>query len=375
MEVRASRSRVTMVVSHLAPVFGLERVALDVFQLLRKTHDVEIVCIGGTNADTAACPDALLLGGSLRGIRRLCSLWRLGKFARTLESDTVILVGVWVAVPWLLVAGKSTRRTLVWEHSMMKARLQQSRQLRLLALAARFLYRSANVVVAVSRPLEMDLASICKGASIVTIANPIATPAPTRSMPVQKASSRRVSQHRTTQLLTVGSLTSVKAQHLAVRAMGFLGGGYRLSIAGSGPEEQRLMQLAEELGVASQITFEGFLKPADLRLRMAESDLMVHCSVVETFGLVYVEAANAGLPVIATRNTMAEEMIPKFVPGWVCEPDAHSIAQEIRSRRDQPVPGEELQRAETMRRLEFDPDRVATKWSSVLGPTPPLSAR
>ncbi|MET3951474.1 glycosyltransferase [Arthrobacter sp. UYEF36] len=361
----SSRSRVIMVVSHLAPVFGLERVALDVLQLLRKTYDVEIVCVGGSHADTAECPDARLLGSSLRGFRRLHSLRRLRGYARTLESETVILVGVWVAVPWLLVARGSGRRTLVWEHSMMKARLEQSKQLRLLALAARFLYRRASAVVAVSRPLESDLASICKGVSIVTIPNPVLIEASGLSAQAPPAL-MQFPQRKTTRMLTVGSLTSVKAQHLVIRALALLDDSYILSIAGSGPEERRLTELARELGVASRVTFEGFVAPSDLKGLMSESDLMVHCAVVETFGLVYVEAANAGLSVIATRNSLAEEMIPKFVPGRICEPDAPSLAKAIASRKTHVVSPTELSLAAALRGVEFDPDRVASRWTSLI---------
>ncbi|WP_354254387.1 glycosyltransferase [Arthrobacter sp. UYEF21] len=368
---------VTMIVSHLAPVFGMERVALNVLLLLRKSYDVDVVCVGGGAEDVAVSPGVRLLGKPLRGLGRFRSLWRMYRLARTLETETVILVGAWVAVPWLLVNGVSRWRTVVWEHSMMKTRIRHSQQLRALALAAQFLYRSAHKVVTVSRPLQRDMQSLCKQASIVTIPNPIGFPndagVPGRS---EMIPADGFPAARTIRLLSVGSLTKVKAQHLIVRALSFLDDSFELVFIGTGPMKEELSRLADELGVSSRVIFDGYLSPDEVAIRMSDADLLIHSSVVETFGLVYVEAANAGLPVISTRNPLAEELIPAYVPGWVCEPDPESLALEIALRVREVLHVLVIQRADALRRSEFSSDKVLALWASIIQPPPiPLASK
>lgn len=357
----SSKPRVTMIMSHLTPLFGMEKVALTVLQLLRKKYDVKVVCVGGDDSDLRQFPGAVLLGRPLRGLNRLRSLPRLSKLARRLDTDVVITVGVWVSVPWLLVAGRSASRTIVWEHSMMGSRVRHSRQLKVLAKAARFLYKRSNRVVTVSRPLEVDIASMCTGVSVITIPNPVEMAVVPSDIPGRKRTSSVE-----TQLLTVGSLSSVKAQDRVIRALSFLDDTYTLTIVGSGPERARLESLADQLQVGHRVSFEGYLPAGDVEKRMLNSDLLIHSAVVETFGLVYVEAANAGLRVVSTRNPVAEEMIPAYVPGWISDPDPESLARLIELHRLTEVGQNQAAEAESRRRAEFASDSVLAKWESVI---------
>lgn len=369
MSCELRRPSVTLIVSHLSPVFGMERVALSVIQMLRKVYEVQVVCVGGGAEDEAESPGVRILGTSLSGVGRIRSLWRLHRFSRTLETDVVIVVGVWVAVPWLLVAGVSRRRTLVWEHSMMRDRLRHSRQLRALALAAKFLYQSAAQVVTVSRPLQQDIQSLCKGASIVTIPNPVQFSSNEAVASKSRGKENgNLQANRKFQLLTVGSLTSIKAQHLVIEALSRLDDSYKLVIVGIGPEMEKLVRLTDELEVASRVDFVGFLAPDEVRDQMRGSDMLVHCSVIETFGLVYVEAADAGLPVVSTRSPVAEDMIPKYVPGWVCEPDAESLALEIAKRRESGFSESEIQDSAMQRQYEFGSSRLLARWTAIIEP-------
>lgn len=361
MNLHSGKPRIAMVVSHLSPVFGLEKVALKVLALLRETYEVEVVCVGGDSSDLRECPDAKILGTPLRGVRRIRSIWRLRRASKDINADVVILVGTWVAIPWLFVGRTKRRRTFVWEHSMINARLSHSAQLRVLAFAARFLYKRADAIVAVSRPLERDISLLCDKSTVVTIPNPV-------DIEAYQVSQNYWQQKKwpPVRLLAVGSLTSVKAQHLAIRALAHLESSYCLTIVGSGPELNDLEELARNVGVASRVTFEGYLTPKEVRLRMRDAHLLVHTAVVETFGLVYVEAANAGLPVISTRSSVAEEMIPKYVPGWICSANPLSLAVQIRQGVSSEISESEARHAERQRRMEFSPASVKAQWQSLL---------
>lgn len=100
--------------------------------------------------------------------------------------------------------------------------------------------------------------------------------------------------------LHVGRLAAEKGADRIVRA--FLrardllpAGAARLLIAGSGPEESRLRQLA-----GPDVLFLGVLdRKRDLPRLYASSDVFLFASLTETLGLVVLEAMASGLPVIA----------------------------------------------------------------------------
>jgi glycosyltransferase involved in cell wall biosynthesis len=73
----------------------------------------------------------------------------------------------------------------------------------------------------------------------------------------------------------------------------------RTILAGDGPERARLERMAVDLGIADKVYFLGFRR--DARLLMEEVDIVVHVPIVEGFGLVVLEAAAAGRPVVVNQ--------------------------------------------------------------------------
>src|SRR5690606_16121045 len=71
------------------------------------------------------------------------------------------------------------------------------------------------------------------------------------------------------------------------------------AFVGQGPDEPRLRALSAELGVESRVHFVGELPPTEIGIFLAALDLFAFPSVAETFGLAAVEAAQAGVPVVA----------------------------------------------------------------------------
>lgn len=77
-------------------------------------------------------------------------------------------------------------------------------------------------------------------------------------------------------------------------------------VAGDGPERARLERLAAELGVAERVHFLGAVDDAELPALYAAADVFVlpvreepDDDEVEGFGIVFCEAAAAGIPVVA----------------------------------------------------------------------------
>ncbi|MGY1779811.1 glycosyltransferase family 4 protein [Geodermatophilus sp. SYSU D01036] len=83
-----------------------------------------------------------------------------------------------------------------------------------------------------------------------------------------------------------------------------------LVIAGSGPDEDRVRQLADRLGVAGRVRFTGWVGGAEKARLLAASRLVVVPSRAETFGIVAVEALAAGTPVVAFDIPCLREVVP-----------------------------------------------------------------
>ncbi len=103
-------------------------------------------------------------------------------------------------------------------------------------------------------------------------------------------------------LLFVGRLDPLKGPDLLIRMMAILRTYAHLVILGGDehdPERARLRQLADELGVASQVHLLDAVPQDQLPIYYRAADLLTIASHYESFGLVAVEAMACGTPVIA----------------------------------------------------------------------------
>jgi glycosyltransferase involved in cell wall biosynthesis len=88
---------------------------------------------------------------------------------------------------------------------------------------------------------------------------------------------------------------------------------FRLSIVGSADIDREYAAkchrlAAEHRGLASRVVFEGPLPPEVVVERMAESDLLVSASVMESYGMALAEARTLGLPILAHRGGNVAEL-------------------------------------------------------------------
>ena len=94
-----------------------------------------------------------------------------------------------------------------------------------------------------------------------------------------------------------------------LHAFAALHGEPRLIIFGDGPESGALRALCAELGLYSRVSFRGHCPREKLAEAYAAADCFVLASRSETFGVAYIEAMAAGLPVIATRCGGPEDFV------------------------------------------------------------------
>ena len=115
-------------------------------------------------------------------------------------------------------------------------------------------------------------------------------------------------------VLCVAHLYPRKQVGSLVRAMTLLRAPALLRIVGTGPELPKLEALARDLDVADRVTFLGHLPFAELAAEYRAADVFCLPSVQEGFGIVFLEAMAAGLPVVACQAAA----IPEVVPDWEC---------------------------------------------------------
>jgi glycosyltransferase involved in cell wall biosynthesis len=116
-------------------------------------------------------------------------------------------------------------------------------------------------------------------------------------------------------------LYPVKGVALAVRAVAELraaGADVKLQVAGEGPELEPLRALAATLGLAEHVTFLGAL--ADMAAFYRRIDCLLHTPLTEAFGLVALEAAAHGCPVIAAAVDGLPEAVADGISGYTLPP-------------------------------------------------------
>jgi len=167
--------------------------------------------------------------------------------------------------------------------------------------------------------------------------------------------------------LSIGRLWKQKRVDLIVRAMAHVPEG-ELVIVGTGPEKKRLRDLTRRLGVDDRVRFAGAVTSSELRRLHVESTCCVYTPVREPFGMVPLEAAAAGRPVIATAEggftEVLDERCTRFVPAV---PEA--IGAAIRTIFEDPGLARSMGEAGRDAVSEMTWDRTAGSLLDLLGET------
>lgn len=93
-----------------------------------------------------------------------------------------------------------------------------------------------------------------------------------------------------------------------------------LCIAGSGPEEETLRQLANEVGLNSQIRFLGWIDENDKVDLLRVGDVFALTSYNEGLPMALLEAMSVGLPPIVSRVGSVSEAVSEGVEGNLVTP-------------------------------------------------------
>ncbi len=103
-------------------------------------------------------------------------------------------------------------------------------------------------------------------------------------------------------------------------------------LAGSGELEPGLRRLAGEGALAGRVFFPGFVAPDGIPGLLGHVDVLAMSSRAEPFGLVALEAAAAGLPVVVPATAGVAEVLPAALT--VPPEDAAALAAALRRLLD-----------------------------------------
>lgn len=128
----------------------------------------------------------------------------------------------------------------------------------------------------------------------------------------------------------------------ALRAFQIVGGVYsdaRLTIAGSGPEAQRLRDLAAQLGLAGRVSFAGRLDREQMAELYRQADVMINPSLADNMPNSVLEAMASGVPVVSTNVGGVPYIVEDGVTALLVEPGSPEAMADalLRLAGEQPL--------------------------------------
>jgi glycosyltransferase involved in cell wall biosynthesis len=137
--------------------------------------------------------------------------------------------------------------------------------------------------------------------------------------------------YRPPRLLFVGSLDERKGLRVALQALAGIDREWTLTVAGSGPEEERLREQAQQLGIGDRVEFLGFVDNHRIAAVYGRCNYFILPTFSDPCPLVVNEALAAGLFCILSRHAgNAEEFITEGRNGVVFDPhDVQAMRAKI----------------------------------------------
>lgn len=271
-------------------------------QMLRTHHDVSVVhLVSSQHADDG--PSTILKDGIT--VHRIAlqpnsprTWWAASRTLRKLipQFDLVHSHAATVLWPLALTRFPLAQRT-PWVHTEHSSVVLQSsttnrRHDFTTVRIRRALYSRPNELIAVSEFLAQHLGRYTTH-RIRIVPNAVDSP---------HALSPRETLPNRVRMVSVGGLLAIKRPSIAIRTVAALrkrNVDAALTWVGDGPLRTEMEHLAAELEVAPFVRFTGSVPPDDVARFLAEADLFILPTQVETFGVAIAEALANGRPVVA----------------------------------------------------------------------------
>jgi glycosyltransferase involved in cell wall biosynthesis len=169
-------------------------------------------------------------------------------------------------------------------------------------------------------------------------------------------------------ILCVAHLYPRKDVAALIGAVSRLGMAATLRVAGDGPELLRLQRLAQRLALGDRVEFLGHIPLARLAAEYRRADLFCLPSRQEGFGIVFLEAMAAGLPIVAARATAVEELLGDGACAVLVPPgDETALAAALARLLGDAAERQRLSEAGRRRVERYDAPLVATQFLEAIG--------
>jgi phosphatidylinositol alpha-1,6-mannosyltransferase len=150
--------------------------------------------------------------------------------------------------------------------------------------------------------------------------------------------------------------------HAAARLRG-VNPSARIRIVGKGPDWEEMNRLHTALGLRDTVTLLGDVTRDQLASEYVSAQCFCLPSVQEGFGIVFLEAMAAGLPVVACRAAAVPEVVVDGQTGVLVPPrDPAALADALAAMLGRSDRARELGEAGRRRVPAFTPERVAERF-------------
>lgn len=167
--------------------------------------------------------------------------------------------------------------------------------------------------------------------------------------------------------ITVGRLVKRKGLDVLLRALAEAGSdAMHLVIVGDGPEKPGLEQLSRELGLTHRVHFTGRV-PEERKWQLLQAaDAYVSSTMHEGFGLVYLEAMAAGVPVVTFDHGGQVDFLKEGDTGHLVPAgDAAGLMMGLRRLAAEPARARAIGEANRRRAQDHRIEHCAVQYESL----------
>jgi glycosyltransferase involved in cell wall biosynthesis len=325
---------------------------------------------GRASTELSECGVPVHLVGGVR-VSRPWTVWRARQRLDALlgrhQFDAVLTHGCWPHALFGPVARNRRLPVVFWAHALQSGRHWLERWAR---------RTSPDLVLANSRATRDSVGNLFPGSRTEVLYLPVAFPnLPERESSRQEVRAALGAPPDAAVIIQACRLERLKGHELLLEALARLAGvpGWVCWVVGGAqrPAEQRylaeLEATAARRGIAGRVRFLG--QRADVPRLLAAAD--IHCQPntgPEAFGIAFVEALYAGLPVVTTALGGALEIVDKGCGILVPAADARALAEALGALVRQPRLRASFQEGGPARaRLLCDPARQIKRLGDLLG--------
>lgn len=176
---------------------------------------------------------------------------------------------------------------------------------------------------------------------------------------LRKATAFEASKPEPVTFLTVGRLSHEKGNDRLLEACKMLkdaGHAFKIWLVGDGPEREKLMKRASDLGLNEQVSFLGF--QANPYPYMKSADVIVTPSRYEGFSTVVTEAMILGKPVVTTPCSGMDELLGDNEFGLITEDSVDGIYQGMVRMLEDPELRMHYAQKASIRGKDFSKDKL-----------------